>query len=122
MFSKKEAKKIREEFWTNFGKESSREWILYDTRIKELQLKFTFNNREAKVSMDISSKDEIIRSYYFQKITSLRSILLDEYLPEAVFEENIVLPEGKTISSIFVLLKGVNINSKKDWPAVSSIF
>ena len=122
MFSKEESKKIREEFWTGFGKQSSRKWILYDTRIKELQLKFSFNNKEAKVSIDVSSKDEIIRSYYFEKLTSLKSILLNEYLPEAVFEENLVLPEGKIISSVYVILKGVNINSKKDWPVVASFF
>lgn len=122
MFSKEESKKVREEFWTGFGKQSTRKWILYDTRIKELQLKFTFNNREARVSMEISSKDEIIRSYYFDKLISLKAILLSEYLPEAVFEENFVLPENKVISSVYVVLNGVNINSKKDWPVVSSFF
>lgn len=122
MFSKEESKKVREEFWTGFGKQSTRKWILYDTRIKELQLKFTFNNREAKVAMEISSKDEIIRSYYFDKLISLKAILLKEYLPEVVFEENFVLPENKVISSVYVVLNGVNINSKKDWPVVSSFF
>lgn len=122
MFSKEESKKIREEFWTSFGKQYPRKWLLYNTRIKELQLKFSFTNSEAKVSMDISSRDEIIRSYYYEKLTSLKSILIEEYLPDAVFEENLILPEGKVISSVYVLLPGVNINSKKDWPFVSTFF
>ncbi len=122
MFSKEESKNIREEFWTGFGKAYSRKWILYDTKMKELQLKFSFDNRTAKVSMDISSKDELIRAYYFEKISALKTILLNEYLPDATFEEAFLLPEGKTISSIFVELENVNIHNRKDWPNVFEFF
>ena len=122
MFSKEESKNIREEFWTGFGKAYSRKWILYDTKMKELQLKFSFDNRTAKVSMDISSRDELIRAYYFEKISALKTILLNEYLPDATFEEAFLLPEGKTISSIFVELENVNIHNRKDWPNVFEFF
>lgn len=122
MFSREESKNIREEFWTGFGKEYSRKWIIYDTKMKELQLKFSFDNRTAKVSMDISSRDEMIRTYYFEKITALKTILLSEYLPDAIFEESFLLPEGKTISSIFVELENVNIHNRKDWQPVYKFF
>ncbi|CAM4192790.1 DUF4268 domain-containing protein [Gillisia limnaea] len=122
MFSKEESKNIREEFWTGFGKAYSKKWILYDTKMKELQLKFSFDNRTAKVSMDISSRDELIRAYYFEKITVLKTILHSEYLPDATFAESFLLPEGKTISSIFVELKNVNIHNKKHWPTVNKFF
>ncbi|MFN4763384.1 DUF4268 domain-containing protein [Gillisia sp. Q332] len=122
MFSKEESKNIREEFWTGFGKQYSRKWILYDTKMKELQLKFSFDNKTAKVSMDISSRDALIRTYYFEKIIALKSILLTDYLPDATFEESFLLPEGKTISSIFVELENVNIHNRKDWLTVFEFF
>lgn len=122
MFSKEESKNIREEFWTGFGKEYSRKWILYDTKMKELQLKFSFDNSIARVSMDISSRDALIRTYYFEKITALKTILLTDYLPDATFEESFLLPEGKTISSVFVELENVNIHNKKNWPGVHKFF
>ncbi|UJH91457.1 DUF4268 domain-containing protein [Antarcticibacterium sp. 1MA-6-2] len=118
MFSREESKKIREEFWTSFGKEFPRKWILYNTQIKDLQLKFTFTNQAARVSLDLTSNDEILRAYYFEKLLSLKNILLTEYLPDAEFLEINTLPEGKVISTIFVELKKVNIHNKKDWPPV----
>lgn len=118
MFSKEEAKKIREEFWTNFGKEYPRKWTLYDTKIKEIQLKFSFTSDAAQVSLDIFSQDEIIRAYYYDKMLSLKNILLTEYLPEALYEEYYQLPEGKIVSRIYVELKNVNVYRKADWPQV----
>lgn len=118
MFSKEEAKKIREEFWTNFGKNYPRKWVLYDTKIKDIQLKFNFTSEVAQVSLDITASDEIIKEYYWEKMLSLKNILLTEYLPDAEFEENYVLPEGKTISRIIAEIRRVNIYRKSDWPNV----
>ena len=118
MFSKEEAKKVREEFWINFGKKYPRKWLLYDTKIKEIQLKFTFDSSQAQVSLDITAADELIRSYYFDKMSSFKNILLTEYLPEAIFEEQYQLPEGKVISRIYTELHGVNVYRKSDWPRV----
>lgn len=115
MFSKEEAKQVREEFWTRFGKEYPRKWTLYDTKIKEIQLKFSFTAEVAQVSLDISSQDEIIRAYYYDKMLSLKNILTTEYLPDAIYEEFYQLPEGKIVSRIYVELKKVNIYRKSDW-------
>ena len=35
MYSKEESSKLREEFWTSFGKSFPRKWILYRTGVKE---------------------------------------------------------------------------------------
>lgn len=118
MFNYEESKKLRQEFWTSFGKEYPHKWLLYNTKMKEIQLKFTFNRKFAQVSLDIIDNDELIRAYYFEKLRSLQSILKEEYLPEIIFEENYELPEGKVISRIYVQLDKVSIHNQKDWPFV----
>ena len=118
MFSKEESKKIRQEFWTSFGKEFPHKWLLYNTRMKEIQLKFTFDRKKAQVSLDISDEDDLIRAYYFEKLQSLKKILSEEYLPEVIFDENYELPEGKIISRIYTQLDNVSIHKKADWPEV----
>lgn len=118
MFSKEESKQVRQEFWTSFGKEYPRKWILYTTKIKEIQLKFHFTRKTAMVSMEVSSPDELIRAYYFEKLIALKSALTSNYLPEAIFEENFEIPEGKIISRVFVQLDLVNIHDRNDWPKV----
>ena len=118
MFSREESKKIRQEFWTSFGKEFPHKWLLYNTKMKEIQLKFTFDRKVAQVSLDIADEDEMIRAYYFEKIQSLQKVLKTDYLPEAVLEENYELPEGKLISRVYVQIENVSIHNKKDWPEV----
>lgn len=118
MFSKEESKKLTQEFWTSFGREFPNKWVLYNTKIKDLQLKFTFTTKFAQVSLDAVSKDEIIRAIYFEKLVALRAILKSEYLPDAQFDESYKLPEGKNISRIYVQLDGVSIHNKKDWAEV----
>ncbi len=118
MFSKEESKKLRQQFWTSFGIVYRTKWILYDTKQKEIQLKFTFNRKFAQVSLDVIDPDELVRAYYFEKLLSLKQILRNEYLPEAVFEESYELPEGKAISRVYVQLDGVNIHNRQQWPEV----
>ncbi|MEG9326933.1 DUF4268 domain-containing protein [Salinimicrobium catena] len=119
MFSREEAKKLRQEFWTTFGKEYPHKWMLYNTGIKEIQLKFTFERKYAQVSLDIIEEDELIRAYYFEKLESLKSILETDYhLSEIIFDKGYELSEGKIVSRIYVHLDKVSIYNKKDWPRV----
>ena len=107
MYSREESKKVRQEFWTSFGKNYPRKWLLYNTRIKDLSLKFTFTRRIAEVSIDLDAPDEIMRLYYFEKLQSLQNILKEEFLPDAVFAEEYELEHGKIISRIYVTREGV---------------
>lgn len=118
MFSREESKKIRQEFWTSFGKEYPRKWLLYNTKMKELQLKFTFDRKKAQVSLDIIDEDPLIREYYYEKLQSLQKILQEEYLSEVIFDPDYELPEEKMISRIYVELPGVSIHNKNNWPQV----
>lgn len=118
MFSKEEAKKIRQEFWTSFGKEYPHKWLLYNTGLKEIQLKFTFERKYAQVSLDITSEDQLIQEYYFDKLESLKTVLETDYLPEIIFDKEYELPEGKIIARIYTQKSNVSIYNKKDWPLV----
>lgn len=118
MYSREESKKIRQEFWTSFGKNYPRKWLLYNTRIKDFSLKFTFTRKLAEVSIDLDATDEIMRQYFFEKLRSLQSILKDQFLPDAVFAEEYELENGKIISRIYIRKEGVNIHNKKQWPEV----
>jgi len=118
MFNKEDSKKIREEFWTSFGKSYPHKWVLYNTGIKEMQLKFTFNTDFAQVSLDIFCIDEVIQEYYFEKIYALKTILKEEYLQDIVIEDHYLLPEGKEVSKFYLQLDSVNIHNKNHWPQV----
>lgn len=121
MFSKEESRQLRELFWTSFGKSYPRKWILYDTKIKELSFKFHFDKREALVALDVEGDLEN-RIKYWERLSALRSAIL-EFLPNAIFEEEYFLDNGKEISRIYVPLeRKVSIHNKDSWAEVMPFF
>lgn len=113
MFSKEESAKLREEFWTSFGKSFPKKWILYNTKIKDVSFKFHFDTKKAMVSMDIECVEEK-RQFYYDKMLSLRSIL-EETLPEIIFDADFQLENGKNISKIYLQKDKVCIHNKQTW-------
>ena len=122
MFSKEESRILRQEFWTSFGKSFPRKWILYDTKIKGFSFKFHFDTKKALVALDLEDDLEN-RIIYWEKLQSLQSIIKDEYLPEAIFEEEFFLDNGKEISRVYIPLeKKVSIHNKNTWQDVMVFF
>ncbi|MCM5664283.1 DUF4268 domain-containing protein [Galbibacter mesophilus] len=115
MFSREESKALRKEFWISFGKSFPRKWILYNTKIKDFSFKFYFDKKKAMVMLDIEHQDLENRIKYYEKMESLKSVLKENYLPEAVYEDVHYLDNGKEISRIFVLKEGVSIHNKNTW-------
>ena len=67
------------------------------------------------VSMDIESQDLDKRIELWEKLTSLRSILTNDYLPNVQFDDSITLDNGKEISRIWVRKEHVCIHNKNTW-------
>ncbi|TDS13307.1 uncharacterized protein DUF4268 [Maribacter caenipelagi] len=114
MFSKEDSRKLREEFWIAFGKSFPNKWTLYKTKVKGLSFKFHFDLKMAMVSIDVDSDLEQ-RVKVWDKLVALKSILVDEYLPEAIYEDFFILDNKKDISRIYIQLKNVSIHNKNSW-------
>ncbi len=122
MFSKEESRLLREEFWTSFGKSFPRKWILYNTKLKGFSFKFHFDTKSALVALDLEDDLEN-RINYWEKLTALKSILKEEFLPNAIFEEAYFLDNGKEISRIYVPLDDkVSIHNKNTWQKTMEFF
>nr|WP_294937938.1 DUF4268 domain-containing protein [uncultured Flavobacterium sp.] len=122
MFSKVESQQIKKEFWTAFAEAYPRKWLLYDTKIKDFTFKFYVDNKKAQVLIDIEPKDEEKRKIYYEKIESLKSILLEEYIDDAIFERNFYLETGKCISKIWVEKNGISLFNKETWNDIFDFF
>ena len=122
MFSKEEALQIKKDFWIAFAEEYPRKWLLYNTKIKDVTFKFYVDNKKAQVLLDIEPKDENKRIIYYEKVESLKNILLEDYLEDAIFERNFYLENGKVISRVWVEKTGISINNKTTWPEIFDFF
>jgi hypothetical protein len=121
MFSRDESKKLRQEFWTSFGKSFPRRWILYQTGIKGLSLKFEFSTEKALVSVDVDHPDGIRHLKLWQKLLAFKSIIHD-YVPGARYDDTHLLESGKEISRVYVELKGASIHNKNTWQQTMVFF
>lgn len=115
MFSKEESRKLRQEFWTCFGKSFPKKWTLYHTKIRDFGFKFYFDTKKAMVMLDIEDERLEFRIHYYEKLVVLKAILQDTYLPDIIFEDCFILENGKEISRIYVEKKGVCIHNKNTW-------
>lgn len=122
MYSKEDSLRIKKEFWIEFAAAYPRKWMLYDTKIKDVTFKFYIDNKKAQVFLDIEPKEDEKRKIYFEKIESLKTILHNDYLPEAILERNFYLESGKLISRIWIEKNNVSLNNKNNWQEIFDFF
>lgn len=122
MFSKEEAKQIKKDFWIAFAEKYPRKWLLYNTKIKDVTFKFYVDNKKAQVLLEIEPKEDEKRIIYYEKVESLKTILLKDYLEDAIFERNFHLDTGKIVSRIWVQLDNVSVNNKNTWDTIFDFF
>ena len=67
------------------------------------------------VSFDIEHSDVDTRLALWEKLMSLNPIIKDEYLPEVIYEEALILDNKKEISRIYVEKPHVSIHNKDTW-------
>lgn len=115
MFSKEEATTLRKDFWTSFGKSFPRKWLLYHTKIKGFSFKFVADRKKALVSLDIENPDELVNLLYYDQLLSLKTLLQNE-LPQVIFNDEYELKNGKKIYRIYVPFEGnFSIYNKNTW-------
>ncbi|WP_296636896.1 DUF4268 domain-containing protein [Polaribacter sp.] len=115
MFSKEEAAQLRKLFWTSFGKSFPRKWLLYNTKIKGFAFKFVADRKKAMVCLDIEHPEAIANELLFDQLLSLKTLLENE-MPDVIFDNSYELESGKQIHRIYVpFQQRFSIYNKNTW-------
>jgi hypothetical protein len=131
MFSKEEAKKLRQDFWITFGKRTAllpsyndkkKKWLLFNTGVKDLSFKFESERKFARVCIDFEQKNLLKRLKYWEKFESLKHVLQENVPGELIWDEGFVLDNGKEIARIYTQLDGVSLYNTKKWPEIFDFF
>ena len=118
MYSKEEEKNIRMAFWEGFRKYSTpkrrkqgkpRKWMMQNTGIKAIDLKFYIGSKQASVSLDVVAKSLDRRVAIWNKLLGLKRLLNEIFDQEVVWNDLFMLESGKEIIRIAVYLDDVNI-------------
>jgi hypothetical protein len=130
MFSRQESSRIRQEFWTTFGKYMSPipssegmkiNWVNYHTRVKDVYFRMYAGSRSASIAISIEHRDEGLQELYYEQFLELK-FLLHETLGEEWKWRLHVEEEGKVNSRIFRELHDVSVFNRDHWPQLISFF
>jgi len=131
MYSKDEASRLKQSFWTAFGQYISPHpsaeglkinWINYKTGIKHLHFKMHADNYSAFIAIEISHPDSGIQELIFEQFTAYRTMLTSILGEEWEWQLHISDENFKTISRISKSLHDVSIFKGEDWPTLISFF
>ncbi|WP_163717374.1 DUF4268 domain-containing protein [Mangrovibacterium lignilyticum] len=131
MYTREEAKQLRKKFWTTFGKRCEivpellhrkKKWILYDTKIGGLDLKFDIDRFEAWVMIEVNAKTEDRRLQIFELLEKYKSILEDGFENGMEWELCYTRESGAEVCRIFVMDDGFDIHRENQWPDIYNFF
>ncbi len=131
MFKRQEASRLREEFWTTFGRYmrpvlSSEgvkiNWTNYKTSLKDVYFRTDVNQKSAMISIALEHPEASIRQLYFQQFLELKTLLHATMEEEWEWEEMVSTADNKIITRIYKELPGVSVFNKEQWPELISFF
>ena len=131
MFSREEASRIKEEFWTAFGRYMSPvtsaegykiNWVNYHTRVKDVYFRMNATKKSAEISISIEHRDLAIQELYFEQFLELKTMLHSLLEEEWSWQLRTASDDGKVVSKISKALKDVSIFDKDHWPDLISFF
>lgn len=124
MFSKEQKAALTERFWAEmkykskqaFGKRHS--WVLQNTGIKGLQLKFELSRSTALVVLQCHSSSVEKREWIFDILQQYHRVVADVATEAPFWDKQGSLPELKGMPSVYYKLEDVDYLQEKYWEAI----
>lgn len=131
MYTREQASRIKQEFWTTFGQYLAPQpgaegmkvnWLNYKTGYRGLYFRMAADNRTAFIGIVLTQKDGDLRELFYEQFLELKpvlhAILEEEWTWEPLHHDD----HGQPQSRIYTTLEGVNIFNREDWPRLISFF
>lgn len=131
MYSREEAKRLKEQFWTSFGQYmigvpsadmEKVNWVNYKTGIKHLFFRMDGTNKTAVIMIEITHPDPSIRELMFAQFVELKNVLHTALGEEWEWDPVYYDAYGKETARISLSLDKVSVFKNTDWPTLISFF
>ena len=131
MYSKAEASRLRQEFWTAFGQYMRpipaaeglpTNWINYKTGLKGVYFRLHADNHRARIAIELTHTDADVRALFFEQFEALKTLLHETMGEEWQWELLATDEHGLPLSRIYQELAPANVFSRDSWPALISFF
>ena len=130
MFTREQSSRLRQEFWTAFGKymgpvPSSEglktNWVNYHTGVRDVYFRMETNKTSATISISLEHTDLTDQQINFEKFEQFKT-MLHKTLGERWKWKLHVHTDGRVISRIYKELPDASIFNQDQWPDLISFF
>jgi hypothetical protein len=127
MYSKDEAKLLSKEFWIVFARRCEivpelrnrkKKWMLYDTGLSGIDLKFEVTRSEASVMIELNSRLENRRLEVFETLQNYRILIEEGFAVPLTWDYCYQKESGEEVCRIYKSLPGVDFYRQNQWPDI----
>ena len=131
MYSKAEAARLRQAFWTALGQYlapipnaegETTHWINYKTGLKHVHFRMQADQRQAAIAIEITHPDAGIRELFFAQFEEVKVVLHEALGEEWTWEPAATDEHDQPLARIGTALHPANVFDRNAWPALISFF
>jgi hypothetical protein len=131
MFTKEEKRDLVRRFWSQFDvfclsvpelAGRKKKWILHDTKISHLDLKFDVGRDFAMVALEINHRNDELRFKIFELIERYRPMLESEFPAGLIWDFCYIRDNGQEVCRIYREITGVDFHKLSDWLQIYTFF
>ncbi|HEY3390395.1 MAG TPA: DUF4268 domain-containing protein [Prolixibacteraceae bacterium] len=124
MFTKEERKALMQRFWSQFDEFCDtvpdlawrkKKWILHDTKISHIDLKFDIDRGFAMVALEINHKSENRRLRVYELVERYRILLEEGFSDGLTWDFCYLNDNNQEVCRIYTKLQGVDFHKISDW-------
>ena len=124
MYSKEELKQLKKEFWEGFGtycsevpalKRRKSKFILYNTKMKGVELKFDATRDGAFVILEINLHNEKARLEKYEQFEQYKSIMEKQFPNGLIWDFAFIRECGTQVSRIYTKKIGIDLHRRIQW-------
>lgn len=124
MYSKDELKQLKKEFWEGFGvycasvpalQRRKSKFMLYNTKMKGVELKFDATRDGAYVILEISLHDAVARLERYEQFEKYKSLLEKDFPDGLIWDFAFIRESGAEVCRIYTYKTGIDIHRRIQW-------
>lgn len=124
MYTKDELKQLKKEFWEGFGtycsqvpamKRRKSKFMLYNTKMKGVELKFDATRDGAYVILEINHHDAAKRFELYEKFELYKSIVEKQFPQGLIWNFAYIRECGTEVCRIYTYKPGIDIHGRIQW-------
>ena len=115
---------MKVEFWESFAaycavqpylRRRRKMWVLYNTKVKGVELKFDVNRQGAYVILEVNHRQEEQRLEMLEKLTWYKENLEAGFPEGLIWDICFVRETGKEVARIYTKKEGIDFHRREDW-------